>query len=156
MPIKSLGGIMDEKELRNNIPCIIDNGIIYNPKDIQKVLRDLGQVNYSYIINGQVKGNGEGYVVSVVANNSSANIIVNKRIYLNVNGFEYMHIKNDESQALIDLITQDTILRFLPVNTTVEEIQNNDIILSHPSDLTDAEIDEAFAEINFDDDFDDE
>lgn len=147
---------MDEKELKNNIPCIIDNGIIFNPKDIQKVLRDLGQVNYSYIINGQVKGSGEGYIVSVVANTSSANIIVNKRVYLNVNGFEYMQIKNEENQAFVDLISQDTILRFLPVNTNVEEIQNSEIILAHPSDLTDDEIDEAFAEINFDDDFDDE
>jgi hypothetical protein len=147
---------MDEKELKNNIPCIIDNGIIYNPKDIQKILRDLGQVNYSYIINNESKGSGEGYIVSVVANNSSANIIVNKRIYLNVNGFEYMQIKNEENQSIIELITQDSILRFLPINSSIEDNQNNEIILTHPSELTDDELDEAFAEINFDDDFDDE
>lgn len=147
---------MDEKELKNNIPCIIDNGIIYNHKDIQKILRDLGQVNYSYLINNDLKGQGEGYIVSVVSNNSSANIIVNKRIYLNVSGFEYMQLKTEDNQAYIDLINHDTILRFLPLNSSVEEISNNEIVLTHPSELTDDELDEAFAEINFDDDFDDD
>lgn len=147
---------MDEKELKNNIPCIIDNGILYNPKDIQKVLRDLGQVSYSYILDNQIKGSGEGYVVSVVSNNSSANIIVNKRIYLNVSGFEYMQLKNEDSKSVIELISNDSILRFIPVNSSVEENHANDIILTHPSELTDDELDEAFAEINFDDDFDDE
>lgn len=147
---------MDEKELKNNIPCIIDNGILYNPKDIQKVLRDLGQVAYSYIINEQVKGLGEGYIVSVVANNSSANIIVNKRIYINVSGFEYMQLRQEESQAIIELISHDTILQLVPVANTLEDATNGNLILTHSTDLTDEEFDEAFAEINFDDEFDDE
>lgn len=147
---------MDEKELKNNIPCVIDNGILFNSKDIQKVLRDLGQVTYSYVINDEIKGSGEGYIVSVVANNSSANMIVNKRIYVNVSGFDFMNLKKEENQAIVELVSHDSVLRLVPVNNQIDENSNNNILLTHPSDLTDEEFDEAFAEINFDDEFDDE
>ncbi len=147
---------MDEKELKNNIPCIVDNGILFNPKDIQKILRDLGQVTYSYIINDQIEGTGEGYIVSVVANNSSANMIVNKRIYINVSGFDYMNLINEDNQAIIEMVSYDSILRFVPANNQIEDISNSSILLTHSNELSDEEFDEAFAEINFDDDLDED
>jgi len=147
---------VDEKELKNNIPCIVDNGILFNPKDIQKILRDLGQVTYSYIINDQIEGTGEGYIVSVVANNSSANMIVNKRIYINVSGFDYMNLINEDNQAIIEMVSYDSILRFVPANNQIEDISNSSILLTHSNELSDEEFDEAFAEINFDDDLDED
>ncbi|MBC7472686.1 MAG: hypothetical protein H7263_00220 [Candidatus Sericytochromatia bacterium] len=146
---------MDEKEFKNSIPCIVDNGIIYNPKDIQRVLRDLGQVNYFYLIDNETKSTGEAYVVSVLSNNYSANIIANKRIYLNVTGFEYMSLKTEDNQTKIDLIDQNRIIRLIPVMT--DELQGGDIIISHSSDyLSESYDDEELAEINGDDDYDEE
>lgn len=148
---------MDEKEAKNHIPCIVENGILYNPKDIQKVLRDLGQVNYFQIVEGVVKASGEGYVVSVVANNSSANIIINKRLYLNVNGFEYMVLKTENQETILELVEQFCILRLIPVPIPVGEEQiPNDILLASATDFSDEEYDEELAEINIDDDFDEE
>lgn len=149
---------MDEKEAKNNIPCIIDNGILYNPKDIQRVLRDLGQVSYQHIIDGEIKASGEGYVVHVSANNSSANIIVNKRIYLNVSGFEYMKINTQDDQAVIELVERYNTLKFTPMNILMsEENLNNTMMLSPVPDYSELDYDdEEFAEINFDDDLDDE
>lgn len=148
---------MDEKEAKNHIPCIVENGILYNPKDIQKVLRDLGQVNYFQIVEGVVKASGEGYVVSVVANNSSANIIVNKRLYLNVNGFEYMVLKTENQETILELVEQFCILRLIPVPIPVGEEQiPSDMLLASATDFSDEEYDEELAEINIDDDFDEE
>ena len=147
---------MDEKEFKNNIPCIVDNGILYNPKDIQKVLRDLGQVSYSYIMDDEVKNSGEGYVFSVVANNSSANIIANKRLYLNVNGFEYMELKTENFQTTIDLVDQHKTIRLISLFST-DEVQTNDIVLNQVIDYSSEDFDdEELAEINVDDDYDDD
>lgn len=142
---------MDEKEVKNNIPCIIETGILYNPKDIQKVLRDLSSVVYQHIVEDQIKNFGEAYVVSVVSNNSSANIIANKRIYLNVNGFEYMALKIEGEQTIIELVDQFRTIRLIPIN--IPEDENSDSVNISHSEEDDFE--EEFAEIS-DDDFEDE
>ncbi|MEK7434448.1 MAG: hypothetical protein AABZ74_15055 [Cyanobacteriota bacterium] len=142
---------MDEKEVKNNIPCIIETGILYNPKDIQKVLRDLSSVVYQHIVEDQIKNFGEAYVVSVVSNNSSANIITNKRIYLNVNGFEYMSLKIEGEQTIIELVDQFRTIRLIPINTPEEE-NSDSLPISHSEE---DDFEEEFAEIS-DDDFEDE
>mgnify|MGYP001582953807 CR=1 FL=1 len=148
---------MDEKEIKNNIPCIVDNGILYNSKDMQRVLRDLGHVSYFQIIDNEIKGSGEGYIVSVVANNSSANMIVNKRLYLNVNGFEYLSIKTENNQAIVELVEQFRTIRLIPLtNPLSEELNTNDIVLSQAVEYSEDDYDESFAEINMDDDYEEE
>jgi hypothetical protein len=148
---------MDEKEIKNNIPCIVDNGILYNAKDIQKVLRDLGHVSYYQLIDDEIKASGEGYIVSVVANNSSANIIVNKRLYLNVNGFEYIKINTENGKTSIDLVEPFLTLRIVPMsNPLSEEMNAGDIVLSHATEYTEEDYDETFAEINMDDDYEED
>lgn len=142
---------MDEKEVKNNIPCIIETGILYNQKDIQKVLRDLTTVIYSHIIEDQVKSSGEAYVVSVVANNSSANIIANKRIYLNINGFEYMSLKLEDGNTVIDLVDQFRTIRLIPINNPAEDLSGEDVQTHHEED----QYSEEYAEIS-EDDLDDE
>ncbi len=142
---------MDEKEVKNNIPCIIETGILYNPKDIQKVLRDLSSVVYQHIVEDQIKNFGEAYVVSVVSNNSSANIITNKRIYLNVNGFEYMSLKIEGEQTIIELVDQFRTIRLIPINTPEDE-NSDSVPISHSEE---DDFEEEFAEIS-DDEFDDE
>lgn len=142
---------MDEKEVKNNIPCIIETGILYNPKDIQKVLRDLSSVVYQHIVEDQIKNFGEAYVVSVVSNNSSANIITNKRIYLNVNGFEYMSLKIEGEQTIIELVDQFRTIRLIPINTPEDE-NSDSVPISHSEE---DDFEEEFAEIS-DDDFEDE
>ncbi|MFN8672898.1 MAG: hypothetical protein U0457_12555 [Candidatus Sericytochromatia bacterium] len=137
---------MDEKEVKNNIPCIIETGILYNHKDIQKVLRDLSYVIYQHIVEDQIKSSGEAYIASVVANNSSANIIANKRIYLNVNGFEYMSLKQENDQTIIDLVDQFRTIRLIPLNTSDDDNAEG----SASSSLDDDDFAEEYAEISED------
>ncbi|GIW22111.1 MAG: hypothetical protein KatS3mg068_1118 [Candidatus Sericytochromatia bacterium] len=117
---------MDEREIKNNIPMIINKGIIYNPKDILKILRDLGAVNYEQIVNGEIVQSGKAYIVSVVMNKNSANIIVNKKAYLNINGFEYLNIDTTEEETILDLHNDFGILR-LRVSNNIESENNNQL-----------------------------
>lgn len=113
---------MDVKEFKNQIPFIIENGIVFNIKDIQKILKDLGHVHYFDYVKDYLRSDGEGYIVSVVVNNSSANIIANKRLYLNVNGFEYLQIVTSVDETVtFDLVDGEHVLRLIPLNTTIPE-----------------------------------
>jgi len=113
---------MDVKEFKNQIPFIIENGIVCNIKDIQKILRDLGQVHYFDYIGTTLRTDGEGYILSVVANNYSANIIANKRLYLNVNGFEYLQIVTSaDGTVSFDLVDGDHVLRLISLNTNLPD-----------------------------------
>lgn len=100
----------------HQIPCIIENGIVYGMKDIYRIVRDMGHVRYSEIVNTEVVTRGEGYIMSVVANHQSATIIANQRLYLNVCGFDYMRISTQEDGNVhFDLVHPYRTLRLTPV-----------------------------------------
>lgn len=100
----------------HQIPCLIENGIVYGVKDIYRIIRDMGHVNYSEIVNSDVLTEGEGYIMSVVANQQSATVIANQRLYLNVCGFEYMRISTQEDGSVFfDLVHPYRTLRLTPV-----------------------------------------
>ena len=100
----------------HQIPCIIENGIVYGMKDIYRIVRDMGHVRYSEIVNHEVVTRGEGYIMSVVANQQSATIIANQRLYLNVCGFDYMRISTQEDGTVhFDLVHPYRTLRLTPV-----------------------------------------
>jgi hypothetical protein len=150
---------MDDKEIKNNIPMIINKGIIYNPKDIMRILRDLGHIFYEQIIDNKIKQKGEAYIVSVVANKNSANMIINKKAYLNINGFEYLEIDTTEEETILDLHNEFGILRIKVSNKI--DIENNQLPeLINPQtmkyiNLQNYEEDDVFVEI-MDDDIDDD
>src|SRR5262245_11105931 len=99
---------MDERERKNQIPCVIDSGVLTNYRDMQRILRDLGHVKYAESIDGQMHRDGEGYVMSVVSNAHSATVVAHKRLYLNVNGFDYLRLEPlDDGSTAFELI--DTI-----------------------------------------------
>lgn len=147
-----LGGLkMKDSRLENQIPCIIENGIVYNLKDIYRVIRDMGHVHYVELIDEQVKASGEGYIMSVIANGNSATIIANKRLYLNVSGFDYLKIQtNEEGSVYFDLIHSFRTLRLIPVADVLGEDGSEE----KPERFEDYDSfeQEDFAEIQLDDD----
>lgn len=112
----------DDREDRNQIPCIIDEGIIANRRDMLRVLRDLGHVRYAEFIGEEVHGHGEGIVSNVYAHDRAATIIANKRLYLNVNGFDYLKLSRPEADiTTFDLIVGTRILRLEPLSDPLRE-----------------------------------
>ena len=135
----------------HQIPCIIENGIVYGVKDIFRIVRDMGHVKYAELIHGEVQSEGEGYIMSVVANQQSATVIANQRLYLNVCGFEYLCIATlEDGQVHFDLVHPYRTLRLIPTpDTNPEEAGDN----REPRYLEYPEFEhEGFAEINLDED----
>jgi hypothetical protein len=107
----------DERELKNQIPCIVDEGIVANRRDMVRILRDLGHVRYQDMLDGRLRTEGEGFVTSVFSNQNGATIFVNKRLYINVNSFDYLRLgKTEDDGAAIDLVDEARTVRLLPLS----------------------------------------
>jgi hypothetical protein len=112
---------MDERELKNQIPCIVDEGIVVNRRDMVRILRDLGHVRYADIVEDRVRTQGEGVVTSVFSNFNGSTIIVNKRLYINVNSFSYLRLgRTEEDAAAIDLVDEARVVRLIPLSDPLQ------------------------------------
>jgi hypothetical protein len=115
---------MEEREARNKLQCIVDEGIVLNRRDMVRILRDLGHVRYRDLVEGTERARGEGFIAGVYANQSNSTIIVNKRLYINVNGFDYMRLgRADEDETSIDLVEDRRTIRLMPVSDALQERQ---------------------------------
>ncbi|HEY9722959.1 MAG TPA: hypothetical protein V6D47_13185 [Oscillatoriaceae cyanobacterium] len=115
---------MDERESRNQIPCIVDEGIVSNRRDMVRILRDLGHVRYTDIFEDRVRTSGEGYVMRVFAKDQGATIVVNKRLNINVNGFDYLRLSRmEDDSAAIDLIDDRRTVRLVPLSDPITDRQ---------------------------------
>jgi hypothetical protein len=115
---------MEEREARNKLQCVVDEGIILNRRDMVRILRDLGHVRYHDLVEGTERARGEGYIAGVYANQSNSTIIVNKRLYIHVNGFDYMRLgRMDELDATIDLVDDRRTIRLVPMSDALADRQ---------------------------------
>jgi hypothetical protein len=115
---------MDEREEKNQIQCIVDEGIVVSRRDMVRILRDLGHVRYTDIVEEKVRTQGEGYVTSVFSNQKGSTIFVNKRLYINVNGFDYLRLsKLEDDTAAIELIDDRRTVRLVPLSDPLMDRQ---------------------------------
>lgn len=123
---------MDSRENMNQLQCIVDEGVLVNRRDIVRILRDLGQVCYQDVVDGSVRRQGEGIIVEVAANDHAATVVVNKRLYLNVQAFDYLKLSCDDTgETILDLVCDRRSLRLLPLSDPLRD--------SHQAILPDAE-----------------
>lgn len=80
-------------------PCIVDNGILVNKRDIYRLLSDLGRVRYFDIVEGQVQRQGEGYVMEVFQDATAATLVANRSLYLNLNSFDYACLRDPSPRS---------------------------------------------------------
>lgn len=150
---------MEDREKKNQLQCIVDEGILVHRRDMVRILRDLGHVRYEDHVGESVRSQGEGYVVSVVSSDQASTIIVNKRLYLNVNTFDFVRLSTAEGGAAqIDLVTDQRVIRLLPLGDPLAERQvivPADTLLPPPEAL-DKLFGDNFAEVYLEDDFDDD
>ncbi|PIQ28474.1 hypothetical protein COW36_13150 [bacterium (Candidatus Blackallbacteria) CG17_big_fil_post_rev_8_21_14_2_50_48_46] len=144
---------MKQNNPDQQIPCIIENGIVYGLKDIYRIIRDMGHVRYAEVVDDHIRASGEGYIMSVVANHHSATVIANRRIYLNVCGFDYMTIRTEEDgQVHFELVDARRTLRLSPAT----DLNPEDLSEEKPVRFEEYSPfePEEFAEIQLDDDDD--
>lgn len=111
----------DQREDRNRIPLVVDDGIIANRRDMVRVLRDLGHVRYAELVGDETRASGEGLVAHVAAHDTAATIVANRRIYLNVNGFDFLRLGRGSDGAAFDLVTDNRTLRLEPLSDPIRD-----------------------------------
>jgi len=103
-------------------PCIVDQGVIANKNDIQRLLRDLTCVHYIHSIGDHSFSQGQGCVVEVFNESGSSTIVANHGLYLNLQSFDYLRLSQSATgEAYFDLIQGDRQLRLIP---TVHPMQD--------------------------------
>jgi hypothetical protein len=74
------------------VSCIVDRGVVFNKRDMVRILQGLDQVEYTEYIKGEPVLKREGFIVEIFEDPSEATIFLNRRIFINVNSFEYIKI----------------------------------------------------------------
>jgi len=104
------------KKEKTNVQFIVNNGIIYNKKDMLMMIRDLGKVSYFEIVGGKVVNKGKGYVMRVCSNSEEPTLFLAGRIYINVGSFNYMKLKKikDADNTLFELVSDERTIKLVP------------------------------------------
>jgi hypothetical protein len=100
----------------SRIQFIVNNGIVYNKKDMLMLIRDLGKVSYFELVDGKVTSKGKGYVYRVCANSEEPTLFLAGRIYINVGSFSYLKLKKikDADNTLFELVSDERIVKLVP------------------------------------------
>ncbi len=147
---------MQERNNENQLQCIVDEGTLLNRRDMVRLLRDLGLVRYVDLRNGATRASGEGYVTSVVSNFSSSTIIANRKLYLNVNNFEFMRLGLDAGQTFFDLVDRDRTIRLIPLDSALTDRPPAITDDAFASGRVTSLFGDTLAEVFFDDEEDDD
>jgi hypothetical protein len=106
-------------------PCIVNTGIVVNKLDIRRLLNDLGRVQYIYTQDHKLLSEGDGDVIEVFANSRRATLVTNNSLYLNVDSFDYLELKQSpQPETYFDLIQEQMCLRLIPLSTPLQERRN--------------------------------
>ncbi len=98
-------------------PCIIDQGVIYQKQDMQRLLKDLGQVSYIHTLDDEVLSQGEGCVRDVFSDEQRSTMVANRSLYLNVCSFDYLELTTSpEGDSAFDLVQDGRRLRLVPLS----------------------------------------
>lgn len=135
-------------------PCIVDDGILINKKDMRRALETLEAVKYSYIVDGKVISKGEGVVVKVFSSPDTSTLVVNGCLFLNTLSFNYVHFYSRENgPTTLELVEDSRVLQLIPTEEDNRKINrfNREIFATDRYDEeTPAEL---FDEIDDDDRF---
>jgi 7-keto-8-aminopelargonate synthetase-like enzyme len=109
-------------------PCIVDQGIVVNKSDMQRLLDSLDRVRYIYTQGDDILSESEGCVMEVFAEPVQATLVTNHALYLNVCSFDYLEItQSGECDSCFDLVQESYRLRLIPLSNPLQD-QNSKIV----------------------------
>lgn len=110
-------------------PCIVESGILVNKQDIKRLIDDLTHVRYIHLLDDIRKNEGEGWVLEVFNHPNQSTLVVNNSLYINIQSFDYLQIKQSSNKETEFCLIQDNReLKLTPLNnSTQEEIESQDI-----------------------------
>lgn len=109
-------------------PCIVDRGLVVNKRDIERLLLDLGRVQYSHLEDGQELSRGEGCVREVFADPQRSTLVANRALYINVCSFDCLVLEQTEGgESCFDLVHEKRCLRLIPRSNPLVEQQERSL-----------------------------
>jgi hypothetical protein len=103
-------------------PCIVDQGIVVNKRDMERLLADLGRVRYIHSQDGCQLSEGEGSVQEVFADPQRSTMVANRALYLNVYSFDYLELHPaPDNGSYIDLVQDSRRLRLVPLSDPLQD-----------------------------------
>jgi hypothetical protein len=100
-------------------------GIVVNKLDIHRLLNDLGRVHYIYTQDHKLLSEGDGDIMEIFANSQRSTLVTNNALYLNVDSFDYLELKQSPQQeTYFDLMQEQMCLRLIPLTTPLQERRN--------------------------------
>jgi hypothetical protein len=125
---------------RDAAPCFINNGTIYQKKDMLRALETLENLKYEYIVDGHAVERGQGALLKVFASRNSATLVINNCIFVNVLSFDYLHFRGTPSGAtVVDLIEEGRTLRLETIDEEIKVPRSNREILASVDQYDDEE-----------------
>jgi hypothetical protein len=100
-------------------PCLISKGTISHPRDMLRALETLENLEYRYVVSGELIEEGRAALVKLMADPDSATLIVNGCLFLNVVSFRYVDFEQvaDERWRFV-LHGDGSILELLSIPET--------------------------------------
>lgn len=121
-------------------PCIVDSGTIVNIQDMQRLLSDLGRVQYIHFQDGTTTSQGEGYILEVFADPYRSTLVANHALYLNVQSFDYLEIGLSSDQTpYFNLVQDSRQLKIVPLS--------NPLLEQHTCNLNAAALEAVVADV---------
>ena len=133
-------------------PCILNTGIVINQQDIHKAIADLRRVRYVELIDSQEQASGEAYIREVFADPQRATLLANHTLYLNIESFDYLELKqSSEDETYFDLVQDRRVLRLIPLSNPLQK-EHHTVLNTAALEVMMAEVLAANLDVQMDDD----
>jgi len=132
-------------------PCIVNEGVLINKKDMRRALETLEAVRYTYYVDGDIIFQGEGVVVKVFSSSDTSTLVVNGCLFLNILSFNYVHFfVQEDGLTTMELVENNRVLQLTPIEDTrkLSRINREIFAATHYDEEAPAEL---FDEIDDDD-----
>jgi len=134
-------------------PCLISKGTVSHPRDVLRALETLENLEYRYLVDGELIEEGRATLVKLMADPESATLIVNGCLFLNVSSFRFLDFEQVTDDRWRFLLHGDSShLELLSVPDTEEDEES----AKRPHLLTEEAVGDFDALIALDDEEDED
>jgi hypothetical protein len=103
-------------------PTFISSGSLSSYRDMIRALETIENVEYRYVVCGNVIDEGNAALVKLMADPDSATLIVNGCLFLTVGSFRYLDFAKDlEDRWVFNLHGDDSSIELVALPETTEE-----------------------------------
>lgn len=128
------------RKRKDHAPCFINEGIIYQKKDMLRALETLENLKYRYVIDDKLIKEGQGALLKVFASRHSATLIINNCVFINVLSFDYLSFTcDDQGKTVCELVEEGRVLSLEAIDEDIKVPRTDREILASVDQFDDEE-----------------